>query len=340
MRLALVCLAAATLCSGQDGRAVFQRACGTCHAADAVVSPRSRQQWQDTIAKMVDTGAKITDDERRVILDYLATHHGPSAAPIGGRGGRAAVVNRPNAGALDRHAVDPAAAERGRRVWAAECITCHGTYARGTDNGANLIQSVLILRDRYGSELGPFLRKGHPLQSGGSSAAILQAQVAELSHFIHERLYDTLRGSPIFQPGNVVTGDARDGAAFFNGAGKCGTCHSPTGDLARIGSRYDPITLQGRFLFPRAGGRGGRGGGKQMTITVTPPDRPAVTGVPIVFSDFHISLRDAAGDFHSFARTPSLKVVRNDPFAVHDELLDLYTDKNMHDVLAYLVTLK
>ena len=354
MRIALICLAAATLCRGQDAKAVFQKVCGSCHAAEAVVTPRSRQQWQETIAKMIDGGANATDDERRIVLDYLVAQHGPSAEGAGGRGGRGgggggrgggrgtapAGVNRPNAGALDRHVVDAAGADRGRRVWAAECITCHGTNARGTGDGANLIQSELILHDRYGSHLGPFLRKGHPMQSGGSSAAITQAQVADLSHFIHDRLYDTLRGSPIFVPGNVVTGDARAGAAWFSGAGKCSTCHSATGDLAKIGARYDPPTLQGRFLFPRAGGRGGRGGGKQMTVTVTPPNGSSVSGVPIVFDDFNISLRDAAGDYHSFTRAPALKVVRNDPFAVHDELLETYTDKNMHDMLAYLVTLK
>ena len=185
------------------------------------------------------------------------------------------------------------------------------------------------------------------MQSGRKSASLSQTEIADLSHFIHERVYDTLRGSPIFQPQNLLTGNAKAGEAWFNGAGKCSTCHSAAGDLKGIGGRYDPATLQGRFLFPRGGGRGGRGGGgggggggKQLTLTITPPNGPAVTGVPVVFDDFDVSVRDAQGEVHAFTRSPQLKVVRNDPFAMHDQLLDVYTDKNMHDMLAYLVTLK
>ncbi len=239
--------------------------------------------------------------------------------------------------------VDPDAANRGRKVWVAECIECHGTSARGTDKGKNLIQSDMVLHDRYGSTLGPFLAKGHPMQSGRKSASLAPTEVANLSHFIHERVYDTLRGSPIFHPQQIVTGNAKAGEAWFNGAGKCSTCHSVTGDLKGIGSRYDAATLQGRFLFPRGGrfGRGGGGGGgKQLTLTITPPNGPAVTGVPVVFDDFDVSVRDEKGEVHAFTRSPQLKVVRNDPFAAHDQLLDVYTDKNMHDMLAYLVTLK
>ena len=88
-----------------------------------------------------------------------------------------------------------------------------------------------------------------------------------------------------------VTGNAKAGEAWFNGAGQCSTCHSATGDLKGIGGRFDPATLQGRFLFPRGGGgRGGRGGGgKQLTLTITPPNGPAVTGAPVVFGHAEVS---------------------------------------------------
>jgi mono/diheme cytochrome c family protein len=340
-----VCLAAAALAGAQEPASVFQNVCGKCHPPAAVVTPRARAQWQETINKMVDLGAKVSAEERTILLDYLSTTYAPGAS--GGRGGRGGSGGGPtlNGAPLDRHVVDPDAANRGRTVWVAECIECHGTSARGTDKGKNLIQSDLVLHDRYGSTLVPFLAKGHPMQSGRKSASLSQTEVADLSHFIHERVYDTLRGSPIFHPQQIVTGDAKAGEDWFNGAGKCSTCHSATGDLKGIGGRYDPATLQGRFLFPRGGGRGGRGGrggsgGKQLTLTITPPNGPAVTGVPVVFDDFDVSVRDEKGEVHAFTRSPQLKVVRNDPFAMHDRLLDVYTDKNMHDMLAYLVTLK
>src|SRR5262249_25165927 len=155
------------------------------------------------------------------------------------------------------------------------------------------------------------LRKGHSMQSGGTSTNLTAQQTSELSHFIHQRVYDTLRGSPIFEMHNVLTGNAKDGATYFNGAGRCNTCHSPTGDFKGIGTRYDPPTMQARLLNPRplggrGGGRGGRGTGpgnpavKQVTLTVTPASEPSVTGTPVVFDDFDVAVRDAAGEYHAW----------------------------------------
>jgi cytochrome c oxidase cbb3-type subunit 3 len=250
------------------------------------------------------------------------------------------------AGADDKHVVDPAAADRGRKVYAAECINCHGTHARGSDNGADLIRSVVVLHDRYGNEIGPFLRKGHPTQTT-PAANLSQPQIQDLSHFVHYEVYQTMRSALDIQ--DVLTGDAKAGAAWFNGEGKCTACHSPTGDLAGVAKKYSPVNLQQRFLFPQGGGRGGRGGrgnpaanpaGKQVTVTVTPASGPAISGTLVQMDDFNVALRDGAGDYYSFKRTPSLKVVKNDPFIAHVELLDRITDKNMHDVVAYLEGLK
>ena len=321
--------------SQADARAVVQKVCGTaCHALDrATVSPRSRAQWEDVISKMISMGAKATDEEFATVLNYLATNHG--------RDTRAAQANRPagksvgvlGAGANDKHIVDNAAADRGRAVWATQCINCHGTTTRGTDKGANLVRSDMMWSDRYGSDLGPFLQKGHPTQSGMPSSNLSKTQVEELSHFIHQRLYDTLRGSPIFNPQNVLTGNVKDGEAYFNGAGKCNTCHSITGDLAGYGKTTNAVNIQQRFIFPRSRT-------KKLTITVTPSDGVAVTGTPIHLDDFDVSLRDDKGEYHSWKRTPSLKVVKNDSLQAHIELLDKITDKNMHDIVAYLESLK
>jgi cytochrome c oxidase cbb3-type subunit 3 len=264
--------------------------------------------------------------------------------PPGRPAGRAA--NTGGAGADDKHAVDPAAADRGRKVYAAECINCHGTHARGSDNGADLIRSVVVLHDRYGSEIGPFLRKGHPTQTT-PAANLSQPQIQDLSHFVHYEVYQTMRSALDIQ--DVLTGDAKAGAAWFNGEGKCAGCHSPTGDLAGVGKKYSPVNLQQRFLFPQGGGRGGRGGrgnpaanpaGKQVTVTVTPASGPAITGTLLQLDDFNVALRDGSGEYYSFKRTPALKLVKNDPFVAHVELLDRITDRNMHDVVAYLESLK
>jgi len=254
--------------------------------------------------------------------------------PAPGRTGTAAGIG---AGPMDYPAVDAAAADRGRSVWAAECITCHGTQARGTDNGPNLIRSLVVLHDRTGSELGPFLKKGHPLQSGQASARLTDAQITDLSHFLRQRVNDTLRGSPIFVVQNVLTGDPNAGQAFFNGDGKCTQCHSATGDLAGIGGRLTPVDLQQRFLFP--GGARGRGAGPNrsaVTVTVTPASGTPVSGVLVQMDDFDVSLRDETGALRVFHRTPALKVVKTDPLETHHAMLRTLTDKQIHDVVAYL----
>ena len=190
--------------------------------------------------------------------------------PGAGRQGRGtAPVDRP--GPNDKMVVDPAEADAGRTIWTAECVSCHGADARGGNGGPNLVRSVMVLHDRYGSGLGPFLKEGHPMQSGKPSAALTDAQIVQLSHFLRQRLTDTLRGSPMFDVKNVLTGDAKAGEAYFNGEGKCATCHSATGDMAGIGTRLTPVNIQQRVIFPFAGGRG-RGG-----AAAAPPARSATT---------------------------------------------------------------
>jgi cytochrome c oxidase cbb3-type subunit III len=325
---------AATNITQVDARAITQKVCGSsCHALErATVSPRSRAQWEDVMSKMISMGAKATDEEYTIVLNYLATNHGRDAS--------AGTTNRPagksvgvlGAGANDKHIVDNAIADRGRGIWATQCIGCHGTTARGTDKGANLIRSDMMWSDRYGSDLMPFLQKGHPTQSGVASNSLSKTQVEELSHFIHQRLYDTLRGSPIFNPQNLLTGNVKEGEAYFNGAGKCASCHSATGDLAGFG-KNSPVNIQQRFMFPRART-------KKLTVTVTPANGAAVTGTPTHIDDFDVALRDDNGNYHSWKRSASLKVVKNDPMQAHIELLDKISDKNMHDIVAYLETLK
>jgi len=270
---------------------------------------------------------------------------GRQGGPPPGRGGGGMLAG---AGPSDKPVVDAAAADRGRKVWAGECIDCHGTQARGGVKGPSLVRSVLVLRDRYGSQLGPFLKKGHPLQSGSPSAGLTDAQVQDLAHFLRQKVNDGLRGSPLFQVQNILTGDAKAGQTFFGGEGKCTTCHSPTGNLAGIGGRLEPVDIQQRFLFP-ATGRGARGRGADpaapnptaVRVTVTPEGgAAAVAGVLVQIDDFYVTLRNADGTTQTFKRTAGLKVEKTDPLAFHVTLLDKLTDKNMHDVVAYLETLK
>jgi mono/diheme cytochrome c family protein len=324
----------------------------------------TREQWSKNVATMVQRGAKITDAEFVQVVDYLAQQFPPGQTTPESGGSARVVAGAPPPspsaprraavgmgwGPNDKHVVDTAAADRGRAVYIAECITCHGPKARGANanvaenqKGSDLVRSVTVLHDRYANTVGPFLKKGHPTQSGNPSANFTEEQVSDLSHFLHQRVNDTLRSGPYSEVLNVLTGNAKEGAVYFNGAGKCNTCHSPKGDLAGISTKYDPPSLQQRFLFPRTMGFGRRSAAtpsKPVMVTVTPPSGQSVSGVLDKIDDFNVSLRDSEGEYHSWKRTPGLKVEKNDPYAAHIELLDQYTDKNIHDVVAYLETLK
>lgn len=323
------------------GKDAYQRVCGTCHGLEIVMGRgMSREGWSQTVTKMVSLGAKINESDFATVVNYLA-----ASFPPGAGGGRR------SAGPDDVQIVDPVAADRGKQLYIAECITCHGNKARGPNanaapnqQGSDLVRSLVVLHDRYGSTLTAFFRAGHPTQSGKPSASFTTAEVSDLGHFLHLKVAETLRSGPYNQPINVLTGDAKAGQAFFNGAGKCSGCHSPTGDLAGIAAKYDPPTLQSKFLFPRTMSFGRRGGAikppKPTMVTVTPPSGPSVTGTLERMDDFNVALRDADGEYHSYKRTAALKIEKKDPYQAHVDLLDKYTDKNMHDIVAYLETLK
>jgi len=262
--------------------------------------------------------------------------------PAPGRAGGGAGIG---AGPYDLPAVDATAADRGRTVYAAQCITCHGTLARGTDSGANLVRSELVLKDRAGNLLGPFMKKGHPMQSGVQSSTLTDAQITDLMHFLRQRVNDGLRGSPMFVAQNILTGDAKAGEVYFKGEGQCTQCHAT--NLAGIASRIDPVALQQRFVFPFGRGARGRPGGAGAaasppvtTVTITPASGPAITGTLVQMDDFTVTFRDGDGLQQTVRRVPGMKVIKNNPLQFHIDLLDRLTDKNMHDVVAYLETLK
>lgn len=241
-----------------------------------------------------------------------------------------AVVASAQGGPYERQKIDPAAVKRGRGVYAQHCINCHGSTAKGTERGPDLIRSAVVLRDRLGNGIGPAAQKGSSHQ-----AKLSAADVIDLSHFLHERIESTATNRTARVPLNVLTGDPEAGRAFFNGAGRCNTCHSPSGDLAGIATRIpDGVNLQQRWLFPTL-----RRGDTQVQVSVTTGGR-TVSGTLVRQDDFTVALRDATGDYHSFTRGAGVMVVVTDPLSAHYELLDRYTDTDVHNMTTYLATLR
>lgn len=238
----------------------------------------------------------------------------------------AAMLAQP--GPYQRQKVDPEAARRGRAIYSQYCINCHGALAKGTDSAPDLIRSPLVLRDRLGDEIGPALKR-----LPGHDSALTARQVIDITHFLKEQIEATAKDRSPVQSPNVLTGDIEAGRAYFNGAGRCSDCHSTTGDLAGIGRRYsDPADLEQRFLFPRRS--------KPVQVKVTPYKGQTISGALVRIDDFEVSLRDSEGQFHSFRRTAGVEIELDDPLSKHHELLDFYTDPDIHNVVRYLESLK
>jgi len=129
---------------------------------------------------------------------------------------------------------------------------------------------------------------------------------------------------------NQTSGDPVKGEAFFKAS--CTSCHSVTGDLARIGAKFPQATaLQSRYLWPAVPG--------PDTATVTTPSGQKITGTIRRLSDFDVSLTDSNGEYHSWPRD-RVTVQIQDKLAGHRALLPKYTDADIHNLTAYLVTLK
>jgi cytochrome c oxidase cbb3-type subunit 3 len=231
------------------------------------------------------------------------------------------------AGPYQRQEVDKAGVDRGKRVYTQFCINCHGAAAKGTEQGPDLIRSPLVLRDRLGDQMGPALKK-----LANHKTDLTKTQLTDLTHFLKDQIEATAKNRNPERPPNVLTGNLEAGRAYFNGAGKCSTCHSPSGDLAGVGAKYNLLDLQQRFLFPRRS--------KPLQVTVTTSGGQPVTGALERVDDFSVALRDLSGEYHAFTRGPNVKVDMNDPLAAHNQMLDSYTDQDMHNVIRYLESLK
>ena len=271
---------------------------------------------------------------------------------------------------------DAAAVERGKELLAGQCGFCHGTNARGGSGGPDLTRSVLVQEDENGKQLGAFLQVGRP-DRGMPKFDLQDAQVQDLAAFLHSAIYLN-SNRRLYKVLDIVVGDPKAGEAYFNGAGGCRSCHSPTGDLKGVGAKYDPAKLQERILLPRGrvaprtrdqGPRTDQGPGTDQApgtknqgpavrrdeplykdptavrATVTPAGTArgeAATGALVRLTDFEVTIFDAAsGRTRSWLRDgDNPKIVLTDPLQAHLDRLAKWTDADMHDMTAYLVSLK
>lgn len=236
---------------------------------------------------------------------------------------------------------DAAAVARGQKAFVANCAFCHGSSANGGNSGPNLVRSVLVLHDEgTGSQIGPVILNGR-VEKGMPKFAFSQDQIKDVAAFLLSRSQSTVNRMD-YKTQNINTGDAKTGEAYF--AANCASCHSTTGDMAHIASKYETEALLSHILYPEVRSRGAATSTDpkaQSTVTITSGSGAPTTGTLTYLDDFTVSLRDASGENKSWSRdTPGLQVQVKDPLQAHADLLPKYTDADMHNVLAYLETMK
>jgi cytochrome c oxidase cbb3-type subunit 3 len=239
----------------------------------------------------------------------------------------------------------------GKTLYGINCTSCHGADLRGGDlGGPNLLRSQVALSDRDGELIIPIIQGSR--QDGGMPAFKFSPEDDKAIAAYVRSVLETI-GRQGFPPSvgqaapSVLVGNASEGQAYF--AAKCSSCHSVTGDLQGIATKIsDPKALQNAWVAGGRGGRGGRGaaapeapGPRTITVAITLPSGEKVEGRLMMIDDFLVTVGLADGTMRTFRRDGDVpKVDVHDPLKTHRDMLPVYTDKAMHDVTAYLVTLK
>jgi cytochrome c oxidase cbb3-type subunit 3 len=240
---------------------------------------------------------------------------------------------------------DPAVIERGRGVYTINCSACHGADLRGGGTGGpNLLRSQVVLSDQAGELILPIVR-GSRADKGMPPLPLPDDDVKAVAEFIHSVLATSQRqGAPPpseAPPPDPLVGNVAAGEAYFKA--KCSSCHSQDKDLKGIGSRFDDARML-QALWVTGGGGRGRGGGASraaVTATVTLPSGERVEGTLLRIDNFIVTLMQADGSIRSVRRDGDRpRVEIKDPLAAHKAMLPVLKDSEMHDVTAYLATLK
>jgi cytochrome c oxidase cbb3-type subunit III len=274
------------------------------------------------------------------ILVFLATAltaaQQPPAPPIGGRGriGGAGIGAYP-----ERPPGDPAAIERGSTIYRTNCAFCHGQDTRGGDGGPSLLRSALVLADQKGELIAPVIQAGRGTMP---KFALTIDQIADVAAFMHSFKvagYDPARQKPT----TILVGNPKAGETYF--ASRCASCHSATGDLQGWSARFtDERVMQQSWLMP--GSMAGRGAPpparpRTPSVTVTLRSGETITGELQRVDDFVLAIVLSDGSPRSFRIAGGQTTFEiTDPLRGHRDLLKSYTDADIHNVTAFLATLK
>ncbi len=224
---------------------------------------------------------------------------------------------------------DPAQVERGRSVFKSNCGFCHGEDATG-NRAPDLVRADSVSHDLNGDVLAPLIRSGRPSEGMPAFATLTAPQIADIVVFLHFQVGLALASNHVpadYPLAKLLTGNAAAGKAFFNGAGGCAKCHSITGDLAGVASKYSPLELQQRMLYPPKP--------PKSTVTVKLKSGEVIEGTLVHTDEFEIAITDKDGWHRSWSRD-KVTVEIHDPIAAHKALMPKYTDADVHNLFAFL----
>jgi cytochrome c oxidase cbb3-type subunit 3 len=227
----------------------------------------------------------------------------------------------------------PALVENGHTLFQQNCAFCHGRDATGGETGPDLTRSRVVAQDVGGNKIGDVVRNGRPDKGMPAFPAMSPDQISGLVAFIHtqtKQAESRKGGRKGVDVSDLQTGNLEAGKAYFNGAGKCSTCHSPTGDLAGVANRYQGLKLVERMLYPDH---------VLPDVTVTLPSGQTLSGKLEYHDEFTVGLLDASGWYHSWPAS-AVRYSINAPVEAHADLLSKYTDDDIHNLMAYLQTLR
>ncbi len=235
-------------------------------------------------------------------------------------------------GAAARRSYPAAMIESGASLFQRNCSFCHGRDAGGGESGPDLTRSKLVTEDVDGNKIGSVVRNGR-LDKGMPRFDFSDQQMAGLAAFIHtqqSRAVENKGGRKGVDVSDLQTGNVEAGKQYFNGTGTCATCHSPTGDLAGIASRYQGLKLEEQMLYPE---------NAKSKVTVTAASGQTFAGTLAYLDEFTVGLTDASGVYRSWS-TSDVTYKVDAPVNAHVELLGKYTDADIHNLMAYLQTLR
>jgi cytochrome c oxidase cbb3-type subunit III len=222
--------------------------------------------------------------------------------------------------------------EQGSDLFQQHCAFCHGRDAGGGETGPDLTRSRLVGQDVNGNNIGGVVRSGRP-EKGMPPFDLGDDQIAALVAFIHTQR-NIARSSPGGRKGvdvsDLQTGNVQAGKQYFEGVGGCAKCHSPTGDLAGVAARYQGLELEKRMLYPE---------NAKSSVAVTLASGETISGKLEYLDEFTVGLVDATGTYRSW-RTRDVQYRVDAPVNAHVKLFSKYTDADIHNLMAYLQTLR